>query len=575
MTPVPKILREYALLADGERGALIGPRGEIVWLCAPRWDSGAVFTGLLGGEGRYTVRPADPWFVPGGFYEDGSLIWRSRWRRSGGTVECREALALPGDSRRLVLLRRLHAVEGDARVIVELDPRAGFDRWPMREITQEQGCWRARAGELYLRWSGCPRARHSGAGLAATLSIPAGGQHDLVLEISDRPLDGPPPDPDRAWEVTEHQWRAQVPRLDGVVGSRDARLAYAVQRGLTSAQGGLVAAATTSLPERARTGRNYDYRYTWVRDQCYAGHALATAGDDDLFDRHVDWITERLLADGPGLRPVYTVDGGPVPPERELEGLPGYPGGFPKTGNNAAEQFQLDALGEALLLLAAAGGLDRLDNTRWQAVQTAVAAIEKRWTEADAGVWELDDEHWAHSRLICAASLRNIAAAGPGRAEAASWSALADAIVADAARDCVHPTGRWQRSPADGRVDAALLLPMVRGAVPAEDPRNAATLDAVRDELTEDGYVYRFRHDRRPLHAAEGAFLLCGFFTSLACLRRGERAEARAWFERSRSACGPPGLYSEEYDVVQRQLRGNLPQAFVHALMLETACELT
>ncbi|PRX45894.1 GH15 family glucan-1,4-alpha-glucosidase [Prauserella shujinwangii] len=570
----PKILREYALLADGERGAVIGPRGDVVWLCAPGWDSPSVFTAMLGGAGRYRVRPADPWFVPGGFYEDGSLIWRSRWRQSLGTVESREALSFPGDSHTLVLLRQVYAVEGDAEVLAELDPRGEYDRRPMREVTRTDGCWHARIGELYLRWSGCPGARHSGEGLAARLSIPEGEHRDLVLEIADRPFRDPPPLPEHLWEVTEHQWRTQVPRLDGVVGSRDARLAYAVLRGLTNRHGGMVAAATTSLPERVRAGRNYDYRYTWIRDQCYAGQALAVLGDDPLFDRQVDWITERVLTDGPGLRPVYATDGGAVPEEQRLEHLPGYPGGAPKTGNNASGQFQLDAFGEALLLLGAAGRNDRLDQTRWEAVRTAVAAIEKRWTEPDAGVWELREEHWAHSRLICAAGLRAVAAVGPGREEAATWSALADAIVADAARDSVHPSGRWQRSPRDGRVDAALLLPMIRGAVPPDDPRNAVTLAAVRADLSEDGYVYRFRHDDRPLHAAEGAFLLCGYFTALACLQRGDVAEARAWFERNRSASGPPGLYSEEYDVVQRQLRGNLPQAFVHALLLETACRL-
>src|SRR5699024_7269795 len=142
------------------------------------------------------------------------------------------------------------------------------------------------------------------------------------------------------------------------------------------------------------------------------------------------------------------------------------------------------------------------------------------------------------------------------------------AIVVETTKDSLHPSGRWQRSPIDPTVDAALLLPAIRGALPATDPRSKATLDAVRDELSEDGFVYRFRHDQRPLHEAEGAFLLCGFFTALASHQQGQAAEARAWFERSRTACGPPGLFSEEYDVIQRQLRGNLPQAFVHALML-------
>ena len=150
---------------------------------------------------------------------------------------------------------------------------------------------------------------------------------------------------------------------------------------------------------------------------------------------------------------------------------------------------------------------------------------------------------------------------------------LADAIVADTA-DCQHPTGRWQRAPDDARVDAALLLPALRGAVPATDPRSRATLAAVRAELADQGYVYRFRQDERPLHEAEGAFVLCGFFMALATHQQGDLVAAAHYFERNRAACGSPGLFSEEYDVVQRQLRGNLPQAFVHALMLESSFRL-
>jgi GH15 family glucan-1,4-alpha-glucosidase len=297
----PRVLREYALVADGERGALIGPDGSVAWLCAPRWDSPAAFSGLLGGVGRYTVTPAGRWHVWGGYYETGSLIWRSRW-------------------------------------------------------------------------------------------------------VS-------------------------------------------------------------------------------------------------------DWKTE------------------------------------------------------------------------WRAATVAADAIEQRWQEPDAGIWELGDQHWAHSRIACVSGLRAIAtAAGSGGArgqrEAARWSSLADAIAASLA-DCVHPSGRWQRAPDDERVDAALLHGIIRGGLGLSDPRNVATIEAVRNELAADGFVYRFRQDARPLHKAEGAFLLSGFWMALAEHAYGHPVAAAHWFERNRSAAGPAALYTEEYDVHQRQLRGNLPQAFVHAAMLECAVTLS
>jgi alpha,alpha-trehalase len=203
----------------------------------------------------------------------------------------------------------------------------------------------------------------------------------------------------------------------------------------------------------------------------------------------------------------------------------------------------------------------------------AADAVAERWQEPDAGIWELDAAAWTHSRLICAAGLRMLSAYGPSPERAASWLALADRIVADTAARAVHRSGRWQRAPDDPRVDAALLLPALRGAVAADDPRSRATLLAVEDELTEDGYAYRYRPDERSLGDSEGAFLVCGYWMSLAWAQQGDEVAAARWFERSRAACGPPGLYAEEYDVGQRQLRGNLPQAFVHALLLECASD--
>jgi hypothetical protein len=573
-------LRDYALLADGERGALIGPKGEIAWLCAPRWDSGSVFSSLIGGSGIYAIWPADR-FVWGGYYEPGSLIWHSRWvTDSDAIAECREALAFPGDPHRLVLLRRLAGGTGTARVQVLLQPRADYDQRRLRQLTQEpDGSWTARLGDLYARWSGAVgkaavRSAAGGPRLEQRLRVAAGEHLDLVLEISDQPLAGAPPDPDEAWAATEHGWQQAVPELAGVTATRDARHAYAVMRGLTSCGNGMVAAATTSLPERAETGRNYDYRYAWIRDQCYAGSAVAAVGGHALMDQAVSFVSARLHEDGPNLAPAYTVSGGPVPDQARLK-LPGYPGGFDLTGNWVNKQFQLDAFGEALLLFADAARLDRLPAEAAAAAQIAADAIEQRWLETDAGIWEIDDQHWTHSRLSCAAGLRSAATACASGALAARWSALADAVIADTGRQAVHPSGRWQRSPADPGLDGALLLGAVRGAIPADDPRTTATLAAYVAELVEDGYAYRFRHDDRPLGEAEGAFLLCSFVLSLALLQQGDVVGAVRFFERGRAACGPPGLYAEEFDVDQRQLRGNLPQAFVHALMLECAGRLS
>lgn len=572
LSPVP--LRQYALLADGERGALVGPHGDIAFLCAPQWHDDAVFSSLLGGRGGYTIRPRSSRYVWGGHYDQDTLIWRSRWVATSAVIESREALAFPGDRDRLVLLRRVEATHGDAHVRVHLECRAEFGARPMTVRRSRDGVWEGRTGDLRYRWSGVPpHARLEDSRITVDLDVPEGGSHDLVLEISRDPLPDVLPDPDRAWERTERAWRDAVPDLDVSIAPGESHHSYAVLRGLTAGSGAMVAAATTALPEQADQGRNYDYRYAWIRDQCFAGQAAAVVGGHGLLDAAVRFVTARVLEDGPRLRPAYTVDGDPVPDERRLP-LPGYPGAPVRVGNRANSQFQLDAFGEALLLLAAADRAGRLDGTGTKAVEALVEAIEERQDDPDAGIWELGGRRWSHSRLICAAGLRAAAQRRGGRS-GAGWHQLADRLVASVDRDCLHPTGRWQRSPEDPAVDAALLLPGLRGAVPADDPRHLRTCRAVVDDLTDDGYVYRFRQDPGlPLHDAEGAFVLSGFHLALTSLQQGDVAGALRWFERNRGALGPPGLFAEEYDVVQRQLRGNLPQAFVHALLLETAHRL-
>ncbi|MDX2677381.1 glycoside hydrolase family 15 protein [Streptomyces sp. NY05-11A] len=569
----PHAQHDYALLADGERGALVGPDGAVNWLCAPTWHDDAVFASLIGGRGGYAVTPRGR-YVPGGYYEEGTLIWRSRWVTADGVVECRDALAFPGEANRLILLRRLSAVDAPARVRVVLDPHGDYGRAPTSSPHRgEDGVWHLTSGHHRLRWQGAREATADAAGLTADLLLRPGDTRDLVLECSVSPLPRHLPRAEEAWAATERAWRAAVPPLKDTIAVGDARRAYAVLRGLTSHGGGMVASATTSLPERAEAGRNYDYRYVWIRDQSYAGQAAAAAGAPDLLDAAVRFVSARLAADGTRLAPAYTVHGSAVPGQRELD-LPGYPGGFSRVGNHVSDQFQLDCFGEALLLFAAAERADRLDADAWKAAELAVRAISERWREPDAGIWELDARQWTHSRLACVAGLRALAAAAPRHPLADTCVRLADTLLAAASAHCVHPDGHWQRAPDDPSVDAALLLPAVRGALPADDPRTRATLAACRDRLAEDHFLYRFRHDERPLEEAEGAFLLCGFVMALAEHQQGRAVDAHRWFERGRSACGASGLYAEEFDIAQRRLRGNLPQAFVHALLLETAAGL-
>lgn len=571
----PHVLREYSLLADGERGAIVGPHGDLAWMCFPRWDSGSIFSALMGGFGGYQVCPTarHTW---GGYYEEGSMIWRNRWVTNDEIIECRDALLYPTSEHRAVILRQIIAVQGTADVTVTLNPRGEYDQQHLRELHRRDQSWTGCVAGTYLRWNGAANAsaRSHRETLVVDLSVPEGQHHDLVLELSTEPLSAAPPSAQEAWRTTEQAWAQAVPELASGLSARDARRSFAVLTGLTSAGGGMVAAATTSLPERIRADRNYDYRYVWIRDQCYAGQAVAAHGPHRLLDDAVSFVAARLNDDGAHMSPAYTTSGNPVPDEHHF-GLPGYPGSTDVAGNWVNGQFQLDAFGEALLLFATADRLDRLDPQHWRAAEAAAAAIAARWTESDAGIWELDDRAWTHSRLTAVAGLRAVASATSSAAQASDWLALADHITADTATTSIHSTGRWQRSPGDDKTDAALLLAGLRGAIPADDPRTIATLDAYLAALTQDGYAYRFQHDERPLGDAEGSFLLCGFLVALSLKQQGRDVEARGWFERTAAACGPPQLFSEEYDAGEHQLRGNLPQAFVHALMIEAAARLS
>ena len=570
----PQPLHDYAFVADGERGALIGPRGEIAWMCAPRWDSAPVFGALLG-EGLWAITPIGDRFVWGGYYEEGTLIWRNRWVTTGGLLECREALRRPGDRDTAVILRQIIGHDGECRVRVVLDPRLGGTGPGLSDHSIDDGVWSAALGDSRIRLSGLPDARIEGSALVAELDVPAGRTVDLVLEVASGTVTGRPPVPEPSWRSTEQAWREDVPAADGLWARRDVRQACAVLAGMTSAAGGMVAAATRSLPERAERGRDYDYRYAWLRDQAMVGQAMATLGPHRLMVGAVDFVAARLLEHGVDARPAYAVDGTAVPSQRRGD-LPGYPGGVDHCGNDAGGQFQLDVFGEALHLFAAAADHGPLSRDTWRAAEAAVAAIGAAWQRPDAGIWELEERRWTHSRQILVSGLERIAAFAPRR-QADQWRVLAERIERDLHEHFRHPSGRWQRAADDPATDSALLVPITRmRRDPADDAAARATVDAILDELSAEEFCYRFRHEGADdLEEAEGAFVLSGFHMAMALERLGEHRLAARWFERNRAACGTPGLFTEEYDVAQRQQRGNLPQAFVHGALIEASALLS
>jgi GH15 family glucan-1,4-alpha-glucosidase len=574
----PQPLRDYAFLADGSRGALLDPDGGIAWLCFPTFSDDAVFAGLLGGRGTFQLGPSAR-HVTGGYYEDGTLIWHQRWVTDDGIVESCDALAYPGESDRCIVLRRIRALDTDSNIRCTLEVAPDYGRRTGGPWRREADGWRLDTEGLTARLTGAvarARARGSESLVAMELPLAAGSTTDLVLELQPviRELP-PPPDPDALWQQTRAAWKDAVPRCVDIPAQRDVRQSIAVLRGMTDPSGATVAAATTALPERAEAGRNYDYRFAWIRDVAFIGHAgAAVPGAEMMLSDAVRWVSARLLEDGPATRPAYRCDGKPVPDPEHL-GLPGYPGGSDVVGNRASKQFQLDLFGEALLIFALAAEKGLLDADGWRAAEVALRAIEANTDTPEAGIWEIEPGRlWTHSRLICVAGLKAITEqSAPVRWRTRALG-LADHLLSRADATCLHASGHWQRAPDDPRVDASLLLSEIRGALPPGDPRSVATRAAILKDLCDDDFLYRFAEEGKPLGQAEGAFLICNFWMALAYLGDGDARRGSQWFERTRASCGGSGLFSEEYDVAQRQLRGNLPQAFVHALLIETAGRL-
>src|SRR5699024_1039454 len=489
-------------------------------------------------------------------------------------VECEDSLSYPGDRDAAVILRRIRAVSGPARVTVSCQPSSGFDSHLLSEAQKADGVWTGQVGDVRMRWQGAADAQLEMDGcLRFELELEQGEEHTLALELSRGPLPETPVDAAALLESTYRSWGRTVAEVDRPGTNADILQSYAVLAGLTSQDNGMVAAATMSLPERPKAHRDYDYRYVWIRDQCYAGQAVAQLGPNPLLEAALTFVSDRINEHGTDLKPAYRVDGGDLPDEHRV-GLLGYPGGTNIAGNWVNDQFQLDTPGEALNLFAKAAELDRMNGRRWQAVNTCVRIIEERWQHPDAGVWELEDGHWTHSRLACVSGLRSIARHTTG-GEAARWEALAEEILADTSAGGTDAEGVWQQLPdragtdaaillplvrgalpgddprtgaplragqrdlnragpslrfgargsdAEGvwqqlpdraGTDAAILLPLVRGALPVDDPRTVATLRAVQRDLNRDGHIFRFRHGGRRLGDAEGSFTVCGFITAL------------------------------------------------------------
>jgi GH15 family glucan-1,4-alpha-glucosidase len=582
-------LEDYALLGDLQSAALVGRDGSIDWLCLPRFDSPACFAALLDtpDAGCWRIAPAAGGPCTRRRYRGDTLILESDWDTPDGSVRVIDLMPPRGRAPDVVRI-----VEGrSGRVPMRMLLRLRFDYGRIVPWVQRiDGALAAVAGpdSVWLRTPVATRGEELST--VADFTVSAGQRIPFVLTHHPSHLPGPPAiDPERAMADTERFWSAWV---SGCTyrgrWESDVKRSLITLKALTYAPtGGIVAAATTSLPELLGGVRNWDYRFCWLRDATMTLQALLGSGFRAEARAWRDLMLRAVAGDPADLQIMYAVDGARRMPELTLDWLAGYAKSAPvRIGNAAADQFQLDVWGEVLdgLHVARETGLAP-DADAWSLQRHLLDFLEGNWDRADAGLWEVrgPSRHFVHSKVMAWAGLdRGVAAVERFGldGDADRWRQVRDRIhaqVCERGYDARRNT--FTQFYGSRGLDAALLLLPRVGFLPWDDPRVVGTVQAVQRELCHDGFLLRYRTDADGgvdgLPGPEGTFLFCTFWLADALRGIGRTGEATAMFERLLGLRNDVGLLSEEYDVAAGRLLGNVPQAFSHIGLINTARHLT
>ncbi|MGH7096861.1 MAG: glycoside hydrolase family 15 protein [Stellaceae bacterium] len=582
-------IEDYALIGDCAAAALIGRNGSIDWLCLPRFDSGACFAALLGGpeHGRWQIAPTDPEPQVRRHYRDGSLVLVTRFETAEGTVELIDFMRPRRELSDLVRLVR--GVSGRVAMRSELILRFEYGSIvPWVERLPQGGGMNAIAGpeRVVLRTPVPLRGEHFKT--LADFTVAAGETVPFVLSY------GPSNhtlmrgiDPERALAETEAFWRRWSNRCETAGQWTDAvKRSLVVLKALTySPTGGIVAAPTTSLPERIGGKRNWDYRFCWLRDATFTLLALMNAGYYGEARAWRDWLFRAVAGSPEQIQIMYGVGGERRLTEWEVPWLPGYEGSRPvRIGNQAAAQTQLDIYGELLDALhhADTHGLPPAERGL-QLTQALLGYLARVWRQPDEGIWEIrgPPQHFTHSKVMVWVAfdraIKNFERHGID-GELAEWRRLREEIHADICRNGYDPElGCFVQAYGSKTHDAALLLLPLVGFLPPSDPRIIGTVAAIERNLVKDGFVIRYDTGSKidGLPPGEGAFLACSFWLADNWILQGRTAEARALFERLLALSNDVGLLAEEYDPHERRQLGNFPQAFSHVALINTAFNLT
>jgi GH15 family glucan-1,4-alpha-glucosidase len=580
-------IEDYAVIGDTQTAALVGRNGSIDWLCLPRFDSGAIFAALLGTEqhGRWLVAPAGEVTAVRRRYRGDTLVLETEFDTAEGTVRLIDFMPPRGETPDVV--RIVEGVRGRVPMRMELRLRFDYGRvvpWVYREA----GDLVAVAGPDAV-WLRTPVHTH-GRDFSTCAEFTVGPGTRAPFTLSWRPSHLPPPaplDPVVELGATEGFWQGWVSACTYEGEWRDAVVrSLLTLKALTYAPtGGIVAAATTSLPEALGGVRNWDYRFCWLRDATIMLQALLYSGFQSEALAWRKWLLRAIAGDPAEMQIMYGVAG-----ERRLEEyiadwLPGYDGNPVRIGNAAAKQFQLDVYGEVMDALhqGRRAGLKRADPA-WALQVQLMAYVERHWNEPDEGIWEVRGgrQHFTHSKLMAwVAADRAVKAVDEFTLDGPvdRWRALRDEIRRDIlAKGYDEDRRTFTQFYGSRELDAAMLMAPMVGFLPADDERVRGTVAAVERELMRDGFVQRYTQPPGDtvdgLPAGEGAFLACSFWLADNYALMGRRDEARELFERLLSLRNDVGLLSEEYDPKAGRLVGNFPQAFSHVPLIDTARNL-
>ncbi len=584
-------IEDHAMLGNCRSAALVDHRGTMDWLCLPRFDSDAVFAALLGDEqhGQWSLAP-EAAFESRRAYEDDSLVLCTTLQTETGTVEVTDFMVASQDPEpHQHVVRLVRGVHGRVDMCMRLTLRFNYGR-TVPWVTHLDDGIRAIAGpdQIALR---TPQALQ-GRGLAteARFTLDAGEQTWFLLShgLSHEPLP-PAIDPFAAHRQTTAFWQGWARRCtDAGPWTAQVRRSLVVLKGLSYLPtGAIVAAPTAALPEQLGGTRNWDYRYCWLRDSVFTLTALLSAGYVDEATAFRDWVRRAVAGSPDQLQALYGIGGERRLQEWQADWLPGYEGSAPvRIGNAAVDQFQLDVYGELIgaFHYAHTKGMPppaQGDGSAGALLENFLDVLEGLWQQPDEGIWEIRSErrHFVHSKVMAWLAFDCGARDGVSDADAdkrARWRRIADRIHAEVLERGVHPDGHFVQSYGSDRLDASLLLIPLVSFLPPDDPRIAATADAIARGLTVDGLVERYRADDSAdgLPAGEGTFIACSFWLVENYTLLGRLDQARALFERLLGLCNDVGLLAEEYDPRSGRMLGNFPQGYSHVALVNAALRL-